>query len=336
MPYFSIIIPVYNRPDEIRELLDSLASQTYKNFEVIVMEDGSRDGFKCDDIVKEYNDRLDIKYFYKPNTGQSDSRNIGMTKASANYFIFFDSDVIVPDDYMQIVHDYLQKDYTDSFGGPDAAHHSFTDIQKAINHSMTSFFTTGGIRGGKASGMEKFCPRSFNMGISREVFVKTGGFNDTLGEDIDLSTRIRKAGFQTRLIREAFVYHKRRVDMHKFLKQVHIFGQARISLYKQHPESLKLVHFAPAVFTLGTLMLLILSFWFPPFLWLIVIYALILFIDSSIKNKSAKIGFISIFTGFIQLLGYGTGFIRAFWSKVILKKELESRNKIKKMYNKEN
>ena len=327
MPYFSIIIPVYNRPDEIRELLSSLSSQTFKDFEVIVMEDGSRDGFKCDDIVKEYSDILDIKYFYKPNTGQSDSRNIGMTKANSDYFIFFDSDVIVPIDYLQIVFNSLQADYTDCFGGPDAAHHSFTNIQKAINHSMTSFFTTGGIRGGKANGMEKFCPRSFNMGISKKVFEKTGGFNDTLGEDIDLSTRIRKAGFKTKLIREAFVYHKRRVDLIKFMKQVHIFGQARISLYRQHPESLKVVHFAPAVFTLGILFLLIVSFKFPEALLLILLYSFILLIDSSIKNRSIIIGFISVLTGFIQLLGYGTGFIRAFIDKVILKRELESRNK---------
>ena len=299
MAYFSIIIPIYNRPDEMKELLDSLVAQTYKDFDIVVMEDGSQDGFKCDDIVKEYSEKLDIQYYYKPNTGQSDSRNIGMTKARGEYFIFFDSDVIVPENYFKIIHDSLEKDYVDCFGGPDAAHESFSNIQKAINHSMTSFFTTGGIRGGKGT-MEKFCPRSYNMGISRAVFEKTKGFNDSLGEDIELSTRIRKAGFKIRLIREAFVYHKRRVDLTKFVKQVHIFGQARISLYRQHPESLKIVHFAPAVFTLGILMLLIISFWIPQILWLIVLYALILFIDSSIKNKSVKIGFISVITGFIQ------------------------------------
>ena len=210
MAYFSIIIPVYNRPDEIKELLDSLQRQTLKDFEIVIIEDGSRDDLKCDQIIKNYFD-LDIKYFYKPNTGQSDSRNIGMSKAQGEYFIFFDSDCIIPDDYIRIVSETLKNNYTDCYGGPDAAHESFTDVQKAINHSMTSFFTTGGIRGGKNQ-MEKFCPRSFNMGFSREVYNTTKGFNDTLGEDIDLSTRIRKAGFKTCLIREAFVYHKRRVD----------------------------------------------------------------------------------------------------------------------------
>lgn len=333
MPYFSIIIPVYNRPEEMKELLASLASQSNKDFELIVVEDGSTQ--KCDYLVNSYRDRMEITYLFKQNTGQSDSRNIGMSKANGSYFLFFDSDCIIPPDYLQIVRDHLQKDYTDCFGGPDAAHESFSDVQKAINHSMTSFFTTGGIRGGKNQ-LEKFCPRSFNMGFSRKVYEETKGFRDTLGEDIDLSTRIRNAGFRTILIREAFVYHKRRVDMKKFFKQVHIFGQARISLYKQHPESLKAVHFAPALFTLFVAGMLIIAIWQPWVLLLLAAYLLILFADSSAKNKSLKIGFLSIFTGLIQLIGYGSGFLKAFWQKVVLGKQLESRNKIKNMYNKEN
>lgn len=333
MPYFSIIVPVYNRPEEMRELLDSLANQTFRDFELIIIEDGST--LKCDTIADTYRDKFPISYFYKSNTGQSDSRNIGMSKATGEYFLFFDSDCIIPTHYLQIVNDRLRTDYVDCFGGPDAAHESFTDVQKAINHSMTSFFTTGGIRGGKNQ-LEKFCPRSFNMGFSRKVYETTHGFRDTLGEDIDLSTRIRKAGFRTTLIREAFVYHKRRVDLRKFFKQVHIFGQARISLYKQHPESLQLVHFAPALFTLFVLGMLIISIWQPWVLLLLAAYLIILFADSTAKNKSLKIGFLSIFTGLIQLIGYGTGFLKAFWQKVILGKELESRKKIKNMYNKEN
>lgn len=335
MPYFSIIIPVYNRPDEMKELLDSLTAQTCSDFEVVVIEDGSSDALKCDTLVDSYRDRMPITYFYKPNTGQSDSRNIGMSKATGEYFLFFDSDCIIPPHYIETVKQKLATDYTDCFGGPDAAHKSFSDIQKAINHSMTSFFTTGGIRGGKNQ-LEKFCPRSFNMGFSRKVYEATQGFRDTLGEDIDLSTRIRKAGFRTMLIREAFVYHKRRVDFEKFFKQVHIFGQARISLYKQHPESLKLVHFAPALFTLFLIGMLIISIWQPWVLVLLAAYLITLFADSTAKNKSIKIGLLSVLTGLIQLVGYGTGFIKAFWQKVICGKELESRNKIKHMYNKEN
>ncbi|MGL4292996.1 MAG: glycosyltransferase [Bacteroidales bacterium] len=335
MPYFSIIIPVYNRPDEMKELLDSLAAQTDGDFEVVIIEDGSAQDKRCDKLVDNYRDNLAINYFYKPNTGQSDSRNIGMSKATGSYFLFFDSDCIIPSDYIRIVKAYLQSNFVDCFGGPDAAHESFTDVQKAINHSMTSFFTTGGIRGGK-NGMEKFCPRSFNMGFSRQVYEATQGFHDTLGEDIDLSTRIRKAGFKTALIREAYVYHKRRVDMQKFFKQVHIFGQARISLYKQHPESLKLVHFAPALFTLFLIGMLIISIWQPWVLLLLAAYLITLFADSAVKNKSLKIGFLSVFTGLIQLIGYGTGFLKAFWQKVVLGRKPESRNKIKNMYNKEN
>lgn len=333
MPYFSVIIPVYNRPDEMQELLESLAAQTDKDFEVVIIEDGSTQ--TCENLLPTYTSLFPIQYLYKENSGQSDSRNIGMSMAKGDFFVFFDSDCIIPKNYLAIVRKYLQKEKIDCWGGPDAAHDSFSDVQKAINHSMTSFFTTGGIRGGKAQ-MEKFCPRSFNMGFSRSVYEATHGFRDTLGEDIDLSTRIRKAGFRTVLIREAFVYHKRRVDLGKFFKQVHIFGQARISLYKQHPESLKPVHFAPALFTLFVLGMLIISIWRPWVLLLLAAYLIILFADSTLKNKSLKIGFLSIFTGLIQLIGYGTGFLKAFWQKVILRKPLESRNRIKNMYNKEN
>ena len=299
---FTVIIPVYNRPDEMKELLDSLKKQTLKCFDVVIVEDGSRDDMKCENLIDDYKNDFHITYHYKPNTGQSDSRNIGMSMAKGDYFIFFDSDCIIPKDYMKSVSEYLSEHYIDAFGGPDAAHPSFNNLQKAISHSMTSFFTTGGIRGGKKSA-EKFCPRSFNMGFSRAVYNATGGFRDTLGEDIDLSTRIRKAGFETGLISHAYVYHKRRVSLTKFFKQVHIFGQARISLYKQHPESLKIVHLAPAVFTLGFIGIILLSFAWPPLLLLLAFYFLIIFIDSSIKNRSVVIGALSIITGFIQLFG---------------------------------
>jgi Glycosyltransferases, probably involved in cell wall biogenesis len=276
-----------------------------------------------------------VTYHYKPNTGQSDSRNIGAAMAKGDYLVFFDSDCIVPENYFDIVRERLEKNNIDCWGGPDAAHESFSDVQKAINHSMTSFFTTGGIRGGKKI-VEKFCPRSFNMGISKKAFDTVNGFRDTLGEDIDISLRLREAGFNTNLIHEAFVYHKRRVDIKKFFKQVHIFGQARIALYKQHPDSLKLVHFAPALFTVFLICMLLISIIHPWVLILLAAYMIILFADSSCKNKSLKIGLISVLTGFIQLVGYGTGFIKAFWNKIVLGKPLDTRNKIKNMYNKEN
>lgn len=333
MPYFSIIIPVYNRPDEMKELLGSLATQTEKDFEVIIIEDGST--VSCKEIAKQYKNKLHITYFAKPNTGQSDSRNIGTGLAKGEYFIFFDSDCIIPNQYIAQVRHTLQHNYSDCYGGPDAAHASFSALQKAINHSMTSFFTTGGIRGG-AKQMEKFCPRSFNMGVSRKTFETVGGFRDTLGEDIDLSTRIRKAGFSTALIREAFVYHKRRVSLTQFFKQVHIFGQARISLYKLHPESLKVVHFAPALFTFFLIGMLITAIWQPWVLLLLATYLIIIFTDSALKNGDLKIALLSIMTGLIQLVGYGTGFVLAIWEKLVLGKELESRKKIKHMYNKEN
>ena len=331
MPKYSIIIPVYNRPDEMAELLESLSKQSFKDFELIIIEDGSR--LRCDHLVEYYKTLFDVTYHFKPNTGRSDSRNIGMTLSKADYFIFFDSDCIIPPDYLSIVEQRLNENYTDCYGGPDAAHESFSPLQKAISHSMTSFFTTGGIRGGKKQ-MEKFCPRSFNMGFSRKVYETVGGFLETFGEDIDLSTRIKKAGFETQLIREAFVYHKRRVSLSQFYKQVNVFGQARIYLHRTHPGSMKLVHTAPALFTIGMTGIVCMSVFYP---WLLVIpgaYALLLFIDASIKNKSLYIGALAIITGYIQLFGYGSGFIKAFWKKIILSEPLETSSKINSLYHK--
>lgn len=257
MPYFSVIIPVYNRPDEVRELLESLSKQTLKDFEVLLIEDGSVN--RCDTVAQEFDKDLNICYFYKENSGRSLTRNYGMERASGEYLIFFDSDCIIPERYFEIVKARLEEDYVDCFGGPDAAHTSFSNLQKAISYSMTSFFTTGGIRGGK-KGMEKFTPRTFNMGFSKEVYKRVGGFKDMFGEDIDLSLRIQKAGFHTVLIRDAFVYHKRRVSFRSFYRQVSVFGRARVDLYLLHPESLKIVHLLPAVFVLGSLILILLSF----------------------------------------------------------------------------
>jgi glycosyltransferase involved in cell wall biosynthesis len=327
---FSLIVPVFNRPDEVDELLKSLAEQSKKNFEIVLVEDGST--MPCNEIVDKYLDRLSIKYITKSNTGRSDTRNVGMENASGNYFVFFDSDCIIPPGYFDVLNVYLENDYADCFGGPDNAHESFSGIQKAINYAMTSFWTTGGIRGGKIN-MEKFVPRTFNMGVSREVYSSVGGFKDMFGEDIDLSMRIREAGFSTKLYREAFVYHKRRVSLKKFYRQVNIFGVARINLYKLYPQSLKLVHALPAVFVLGSLLLLILAAVYSPYFLLpFVFYTLLLFFDSLIRNKSAGVALLSIIACYIQLVGYGTGFIKSFIEKIILRKGLEDIETLKRIY----
>jgi glycosyltransferase involved in cell wall biosynthesis len=315
---FSIIVPVYNRPKEIEELLDSLTKQTNTDFEILIIEDGSE--IKSDWVVKKYEEHLNVKYYFKMNTGPAQTRNYGCTQAHGNYFIFLDSDCILPQGYFEAVQRSLQQDYVDAFGGPDQAHESFTTLQKAINYSMTSFFTTGGIRGGGEK-LEKFMPRSFNMGFSREVFEKTGGFPTVrfakakaAGEDLDLSIQIVKFGFKTRLIKEAFVYHKRRTSLKQFYNQVFNFGFARISVSKRHPESLKLVHFAPSVFTLGIVGVMVLSVFWSMYFWLpVMLHILMLFLHSTIKNRSIHVGLLSILTSYIQLLGYGSGFITAIW-----------------------
>lgn len=251
---YSVIIPVYNRPDEVDELLQSLTRQSFKDFEVIIVEDGS--SVPCKNVADRYQDILNIRYYSKPNSGPGQTRNYGAERSRGEYLIILDSDCILPEDYFQEVEKELQETPADAFGGPDRAHASFTDVQKAINYSMTSFFTTGGIRGGKKK-MDKFYPRSFNMGVHREVYEALGGFSRMrFGEDIDFSIRIFKGGYRCRLFPGAWVYHKRRTDLKKFFKQVHNSGIARINLYKKHPDSLKIVHLLPAAFTLGVVVLL--------------------------------------------------------------------------------
>ena len=312
---YSVIVPVFNRPDEVEELLDSLTRQTRQDFEVLLVEDGST--VPCEEDARRYEDRLAVRYFSKPNSGPGQTRNYGAERAEGQWLIILDSDVIVPEGYFAAVDAELEREPADAFGGPDRAHESFSDIQKAINYAMTSFFTTGGIRGGKKK-LDKFYPRSFNMGIRREAYAALGGFSKMrFGEDIDLSIRIFKAGYCCRLFPEAWVWHKRRTDLRKFFKQVHNSGIARINLYKKYPESLKLVHLLPAAFTVGVVVLLLgaLVRWWA--LLPLAAYALLVFADASLRNRSLKIGLYSVAASFIQLLGYGTGFLRAWWARCV-------------------
>lgn len=314
---YSFIIPVYNRPDEVDELLQSMTRQTLTDFEVIVVEDGSvRD---CKNVCDSYAGRLDLHYHMKENSGPGQSRNYGAERARGEYLIILDSDVVLPDGYLQSVDDELKVRPADAFGGPDCAHPSFTPTQKAISYSMTSFFTTGGIRGGKKK-MDKFYPRSFNMGIRRDVYMALGGFSRMrFGEDIDFSIRIFKAGHACRLFPGAWVWHKRRTDFRKFFRQVYNSGIARINLYKKYPESLKIVHLMPAAFTAGTALLVVLTAVMCQPLWLvpIVLYALMILTDSSIHNRSLRIGLLSVAAAFVQLTGYGLGFFNAWWKRCV-------------------
>lgn len=312
----SIIVPVYNRPDEVADLMKSLRAQTDKGFELVLVEDGSTVMSLPDDYIE---DQFRLKYFRKSNEGRSIARNYGIEHAEGDFFVFVDSDCILPPDYVAKLRRCLEKDGVDCFGGPDSAHDSFTDMQKAINYSMTAFLTTGGIRGGKVS-MEKFTPRTFNMGFSREVYEKVGGFREMFSEDIDMSTRIRLAGFRIALFHDVYLYHKRRVDLKKFWKQVHVFGMSRITLELLYPGSMKLVHWLPAVFTVGCLVLLIGSIFLH---WLLIplgVYVLAFWAGALIETRSIKIAFMAVPAAFVQLWGYGSGFIKAYISKIVLKK----------------
>ena len=334
---YSFIIPVYNRPDEVDELLRSLTTQKTGDFEVIVVEDGSSN--PCKEVCDKYTDQLNLHYFSKKNSGPGQSRNYGAERAKGEYLIVLDSDVVLPEGYLTAVEAELRANPCDAFGGPDSTHPSFTPTQKAISYSMTSFFTTGGIRGGKKK-LDKFYPRSYNMGIRRDVYLHLGGFSKMrFGEDIDFSIRIFKGGYTCRLFPTAWVWHKRRTDFRKFFKQVYNSGIARVNLYKKYPDSLKLVHLLPTVFTVGVSALVVISAvgralmhydpthfhrwylmcalpWLP-----ILAFALLILVDSTIRHRSLSIGQRSIAASFIQLFGYGTGFLVAWWKRCVLGKD---------------
>ncbi|MCR5077639.1 MAG: glycosyltransferase [Prevotella sp.] len=347
---YSIIVPVFNRPDEVDELLESLQGQEEKDFEVVIVEDGSQK--PCKEVCDRHAGQLTLHYYYKENSGPGQSRNYGAERAQGEYLIILDSDVVLPDGYLRAVSDELRREPADAFGGPDRAHDSFTDTQKAISYSMTSFFTTGGIRGGKKK-LDKFYPRSFNMGIRRDVYRELGGFSKMrFGEDIDFSIRIFKAGRRCRLFPEAWVWHKRRTDFRKFWRQVYNSGIARINLYRKYPESLKLVHLLPMVFTIGV-GLCLLSTLTGLICWLLqafvyfpsaengwgatlffdgiflmsaglaplVLYSLLIMADSTLQNKSVNVGLRSVMAAFVQLTGYGCGFLNAWWKRCVLGKD---------------
>ena len=353
---YSVIVPVFNRPDEVDELLESLTRQSLKDFEVIIVEDGSEKS--CKDVCMKYADILTLYYYYKDNSGPGQSRNYGAERASGEWLIVLDSDVVLPADYLANVEAELSDNKTpegeiatSAWGGPDAAHDSFTPVQKAISYSMTSFFTTGGIRGGKAK-LDKFFPRSYNMGIRREVYQKLNGFSKMrVGEDIDFSYRIVEAGYKTRLLPSAWVWHKRRTDFRKFFRQVYNSGIARINLEKRHPGTMKLVHLLPALFTIGVIGCLLLftlgAGLYVEGEWLdangllptdnmhhgigfalcvvallpLLFYSLVIFIDSSVHNRSLWVGLLSIPDAFVQLMGYGLGFIESWWKRCVLKQD---------------
>ena len=365
---YSIIVPVYNRPDEVDELLQSLCEQNFKDFEVIIVEDGSQ--VPCEAVCRRYEDRLDLHYYYKENSGPGQSRNYGAERAKGDWLIVLDSDVVLPSGYLEAVEKSINCQLSivncqfDAWGGPDAAHDSFSSVQKAISYSMTSFFTTGGIRGGsspqlggKRGALDKFFPRSYNMGIRREVYQELGGFSKMrFGEDIDFSYRIVEAGYKTALLPDAWVWHKRRTDFRKFFRQVFNSGIARINLTKRHPGTMKFVHVLPAIFTAGTILLTVIAFlgliiallglwaswprsgqqphcnhsillvFFGIFVILaalspLLLYSLVIFVHSSVKNRSLWVGLLSIPAAFVQLMGYGLGFLKAWWKRMVLKQD---------------
>ncbi len=317
--YFSVVIPVYNRPDEFRELLTSLTRQTYTNFEVLVVEDGST--MTSDAVVASFREQLNLRYFIKENTGQGFSRNYGFDRAAGDYFVVFDSDAVVPPAYFERVLAHLQTDPLDAYGGPDAASPDFTSVQKAISYAMTSPFTTGGIRGRKQNAGGQFLPRSFNMGLSRKTYQETGGFAKTnLGEDMELSTRLIRLGYRVGLIAEAVVYHKRRGTFGAFFRQIINFGRTRVLLNRQYGIPIKLVHTFPVVFTLGLLAIPLLVGFIPVLSRLTIagygLFAVLVLAHSAWQEHSVWVGIQSVLASFVQLTAYGAGFLKELFLPV--------------------
>ena len=320
---FSFIIPVYNRPDETQELLQSFVGlKTDAKFEIVIVEDGSTISSK--EVVNAFSSKLNISYYFKENSGPGDSRNFGMHHAKGNYFIILDSDCILPDNYLYEVEKNLKANYVDCFGGPDAAHHSFSNLQKAINFSMTSFITTGGIRGHKNS-LDTFQPRSFNMGISKEAFLASKGFGFIHpGEDPDLSIRLWDLGYKTTLIPEAFVYHKRRISWSKFYKQVNKFGLVRPILNSWHPSTKKITYWFPTLFSLGFLIaILFLIFQMHFFIILYTFYFVLAFLIALFTTKNIKVSLLAVIAIGIQFFGYGFGFLKSTLAVNVFKKNPE-------------
>lgn len=322
--YFSFIIPVFNRPEEVNELLESFTKLESKlDYEIVIVEDGSNSTSKA--IVDVFSNELNISYYYKNNSGPGDSRNYGMRLAKGNYFIILDSDCLLPKDYLKNVNEYLSKDFVDCFGGPDTAHESFTNIQKAINFAMTSFITTGGLRGGKHS-TEKFQPRSFNMGLSKAAFESSGGFGIIHpGEDPDLSIRLRKLGFRTELINDAYVFHKRRISWSKFFKQVYKFGMARPILNSWYPETRRITYWFPTLFSIGFIASIL--FYILGFHWFLMLYGfyfLVSFFMAFLESKNFYVASLSIFAISVQFFGYGYGFLSSTFAIKVLGKNPES------------
>ncbi len=324
--FYSIIVPTFSRPDEVTELLTSLESQQNKNFELINADGSLDDSVK--QVIEKHHDKLELKYLHKKGLGISESRNWGVEDARGDYVVFFDSDCVIPPQYFKVVNELLSIDPLDAYGGPDRAGKSFNNKQKAISYAMTSFYTTGGIRGRK-SHVGQYQPRSFNMGIRRTVFNALGGFSGLkVSEDIDLSMRLNKSRYRTGLIEEAYVFHKRRSTFYKFFRQVFSFGNGRVDLQIRHGDALKPVHMLPSVCVLYLVCGIVASLFSKGLfiLWLgsVIVYMAAIFLDAAIQNRSLLVGFMSVYAAFVMLTGYGLGMIKSALMRFVFKSRKES------------
>ncbi len=323
---FSIILPTYGRPEEVTAFLESICRQNYQDFEVIIVDGTPNDVLHP--VIDKFRKQINLTYFHERGLGASESRNLGCKKAKGDFVVFIDSDCIVPEDYLVKINAFLKKNKADAFGGPDAAAPDFTVQQKAVNYAMTSFLTTGGIRG-KKTHVGKFQLRGFNMGIKKDVFFKVGGYSGMqVAEDIDLSMRLIKAGYITALIPEAHVYHRRKTNLKLFFRQMYFHGKGRIDLHLKHGDALKPVHLLPAFFVLfiatGIISVFVHQYITMAFAFVLLLYILALLIDSAVKNKSLLVGMASVIASFEMHVAYGLGVMRNIFMRMLLGKGKDS------------
>ena len=332
--FYSIIIPSFNRADELSELLKSFEQLDFPKdaYEVIIADDGSTD--TTAELVKKFQDKksFTLTYCSQQNKGLGAARNLGMENAAGDFFVFVDSDVTVPPHWLNEIDLGLSREKADAFGGPDTYLDSFPALLKAINYSMTSFITTGGLRGKKGRKLAKFYPRSFNMGLSRKLQEKIGGFGNLRhGQDIEYSSRIIRSGAKVFFAEKAFVFHKRRTNLRRFLRQVFNWGIARINLYQIDPSMFEPLHAAPAAALILVLTVSAAAVFSPLFFWLFkiglvsgLLVLLFSMADAAIKYKQLKPSFYLPLVIPIQVFAYGAGFIYNFIRRAVFKKDVKT------------
>ncbi len=322
--FISVITPSYNRASELEHLMRSISAQSIDHnlFELIISDDGSTDDTEA--LINSWQEKasFSIKYISQENKGPGAARNHGLEKSIGELILFIDSDCEAHPKWIETIVDEYHKSEFDACGGPDGGKKDFTLLQKAIDYSMTSFFTTGGMRGHSEKMISKFYPRTHNMGVKRDKYEAVGGFGNLRhGQDIEFSHRIRTSGGKIRFIKNALVYHRRRTSLRQFIKQVFNWGVARINLGKIDTAMLEPVHFLPSLSILLSLFIILIIYqldWGISEIFLLFFSPLsIICLLGALNKKDLRVFPILLLVIPIQIFGYGLGFLQAYIRRFI-------------------